>query len=161
MNGLTEVTNTWNEPFFFSLITDRGTNFVSTHFEHMALQDYKNAGRCLSKTTCFSKTAKYCSDWIVNSAPQLLWNHVFGGNFGKVGIVEFNFQAIDELVYSWRMETLVIVESANPNFYSNLSFCRNWGCKFDNLVLTHKIIHRRISSLWLMSLKTFQKFVNA
>jgi hypothetical protein len=39
------------------------------------------------------KLQKNCSEWIVNSEPKLLWNRLFGGNLGKVGIVEFNFSS--------------------------------------------------------------------
>ncbi len=49
-----------------------------------------------------SDAAKNCSDWIINSEPQM---------------------AFDELVYSSRMETSVIVEFANDIlFFLDLSF---------------------------------------
>jgi hypothetical protein len=42
---------------------------------------------------------------------------------GKVGIVDLSvFQEIDEPVYNWCKETLLIVQSANPILFSNLSF---------------------------------------
>jgi hypothetical protein len=52
---------------------------------------FKNAGHCPLKTTCSLKNCKKnCSNWVVNSDPQLLWNCLFGGNLGNVEILEFN-----------------------------------------------------------------------
>jgi hypothetical protein len=45
------------------------------------------------KATCSlrnSKRKKNCSDWIVSFEHQLLLNCFFGGNLGKVEILEFD-----------------------------------------------------------------------
>ncbi len=83
------------------------------------LQDPKNACLCPLKTTCLLRNCKKKGKKILD--PKLSEIASFGENLGKLGIVELILEAVDELVYSWRMETLVIVESVNPIFYSNLS----------------------------------------
>jgi hypothetical protein len=48
------------------------------------LQDFKNAVHCPLKTTCSLRNCKKtCSDRIVNSEPQLLWNCFLDGKFAR------------------------------------------------------------------------------
>jgi hypothetical protein len=71
-------------------------------------------------------------------------------------------QAIDELVYSWCMKTLAIVESQEPSFHSNLSFWElagvgSWQFQFghpkSSIVPSIVCIYSCASFFWKFSLK--------
>jgi hypothetical protein len=116
------------------------------------LQYSKNAGHCHLFTENLQQT--YCSQWIVNSEPQLFWHRIFGGNLGEVEIMELNSSS------DWLVGVLLGHGDIGNCWNCKLDFNSNFrlerlGLEVDNSAHISEFIHSLLLDLseWIFTTK--------